>query len=149
MGRGENVHGVIPCTLQRGRRGLAGVGVGVGRAVLKLPCTNSPTTYSKSQPRTGHTREPDTKRPNNGRRAQQPNRHVTRMLVHPAIGTLASGPDLAPKHTTHPFGCRLTRRSAGLRAPSGRRGEAPPPSTYSPRSQLWLPVSSSCQAGAG
>ena len=26
-------------TLQRGRRGLAGVGVGVGRAVLKLPCT--------------------------------------------------------------------------------------------------------------
>ena len=26
-------------TLQRGRRGLAGVGVGVGSAVLKLPCT--------------------------------------------------------------------------------------------------------------
>jgi hypothetical protein len=37
MGKGENVHGVIPCS--RGRRGLAGVGVGVGRAVLKLPCT--------------------------------------------------------------------------------------------------------------
>jgi hypothetical protein len=31
------VHGVIPCS--RGRRGLAGVGVGVDRAVLKLPCT--------------------------------------------------------------------------------------------------------------
>ena len=31
------MHGVIPCS--RGRRGLAGVGVGVDRAVLKLPCT--------------------------------------------------------------------------------------------------------------
>ena len=61
MGRGKNVHGVIPCSgaggvlvclplrvrprvcpvlvLRFWRGPLAGVGVGVGRAVLKLPCT--------------------------------------------------------------------------------------------------------------
>ena len=37
------MHGVIPCS--RGRRGLAGVGVGVGRAVLKLPCTKFDLEY--------------------------------------------------------------------------------------------------------
>ena len=38
----EEVNCARGYTLQRGRRGLAGVGVGVGRAVLKLPCTKFP-----------------------------------------------------------------------------------------------------------
>ena len=43
MGRGKKrARGY---TLQRGRRGLAGVGVGVGRAVLKLPCTKFASSY--------------------------------------------------------------------------------------------------------
>jgi hypothetical protein len=39
FGDGEGRKRARGYTLQRGRRGLAGVGVGVGRAVLKLPCT--------------------------------------------------------------------------------------------------------------
>ena len=48
MGRGKN--GVRGYSLEWGRRGLARVGVGVGRAVAKLPCTKFVTRPFKVAP---------------------------------------------------------------------------------------------------